>query len=216
MPVTTYRNGKEGEPEVRYVGRVLSTHTRETRVMSDVYCDVTYATVIEDDGRTHSVGAIYHFELGYPARVVVDATDEAKALAAAYTAREAARVSKETAEAAVAKAKADIANPKGTYSVKRGDTVVAIRKVKGCPKGTTGEVFWVGACKFSGKPRVGFRNAGGTYWVNECSVEVPEALEKARAKAKAAAEVAKAKAEAALVEATAKVTETEAAYAAAA
>jgi hypothetical protein len=212
MAVTT--TTPKGEVTVTHEGRVLSHHVRETRVMSDVYCDCLYVTVIKDSGETETFMAKAYFELS-PNRVSVedDATDEARARVKVYRDLYSVKNALAAARADLAAAEKAIAKPKGSYSVKRGDKVVSVRKVKGCPKGTEGEVFWVGTCKFSGKPRVGFKDdAGSTYWVNACSVEVPGAAAAANAKVVSDAKVAKAAAERHIAVATADLAVAEADY----
>jgi hypothetical protein len=50
-------------------------------------------------------------------------------------------------------------------SIEKGCEVVVFKGRK-VPKGTTGVVFWLGECNYSGKPKIGFRTKDGeTIWI---------------------------------------------------
>ena len=62
--------------EVTYEGRVLSISRSCDRVMSDIYADNVYATVVEDDGSLRKMWLYTNFELcTSPKRGEVDCTD---------------------------------------------------------------------------------------------------------------------------------------------
>jgi hypothetical protein len=117
-------------------------YTREERVMSDVYADVSYCTVWNPETReTETVCLGHHFELcstfGH-ATVDVDAATQATidAVDAALAAKaEVAR--KLAAEKAAEKALVDAHN-----RVEHGK-VMRVARGRKVPKGTVGRVFWM-------------------------------------------------------------------------
>lgn len=156
-----------------YEGRVLSTHARVERIMSDVWDTVTYAFVENDEGDLDEV-AICASEFG-GAWATIDATEECKARIAEWKnlmAEFNAVRAKVRAERAAAKAAAkEAATPRKGKTVK----VVKGRKV---PKGTVGTVVWYGEGKkysyYGSAPmRVGLKDASGTvHWTAASNVEV--------------------------------------------
>jgi hypothetical protein len=130
-------------------GLVLETYERNG------YDDSDFVAVIWNPVEGKPVNVTYATTRfwTYPNSATVDATSEVREAYNAYRAAAAA-------EKARARAEAEAADPavKGrTVTVTRG------RKV---PKGTTGEVFWVGTCRYSRKPRIGLKDADGeVHWV---------------------------------------------------
>jgi len=130
-----------------YVGKVVAIGERNGYHDSDFYC-----TVYDEEADTFKT-----FEYGttrawaYPNNAFVDADDDLMKKYAAWKRKMATLAirMREWME---------------RDKVCKGDEVkvVAGRKV---PKDTTGKVFWVGKCKFSGNDRIGFNdNEGNTHW----------------------------------------------------
>jgi hypothetical protein len=194
-------NKKSGE--VRYEGRVVrDLGRRERRLMSDVYADVWSCLVVADDGRLVPFDYDSNFECWsdrYSLEVDLApewdvyreaAGDYFAAIDALSSLKE--KVSKRKRALALAEKAAPSVEPD------KGDEVEVTRASKGAPKGARGKVFWVGSCRFSGKPRVGFKGAGDkTYWSNAVSVKVVGAEARAAKLKEAKVEKAAARLEAA-------------------
>lgn len=153
---------------VLYAGKVLKTGSREVRVMSDVWSDEVYATVWTGTGTLDVPYGIYEF--GINGVATVDATPEV--VAAANDWRLATEVAKLRASALsrAAKTLADVEEAAATVRKGREVTVVKGRKV---PKGTTGEVIWIGAGHYGS--RVGVKDAAGTvHWTATSNVKVTD------------------------------------------
>lgn len=163
-----------------YVGRVLGRVSREERVMSDVYAQVSYAQVVEANGETREIHLRSHFECCASTRwAEMDATPEWRAYAAAYS-----HLAKATASyvKAVAKVEGIEKWTVPTMEPKKGSYVMVDRGSKGAKKGASGEVFYVGTCRFSGKPRIGFKGADGVaQWSAAGSVSVVPTVEELEA-----------------------------------
>lgn len=147
---------REGSMVVSHEGRVVAKHSREERVMSDIYADVSYATVVNDDGSISSVYLKSHFECcPWTAYAVVDATPEVLALHAAYGARCSAENAVKVATALVAKLSKS-AKPVAPVlpGFSRGDLVMVTGAVPGLTKGDLVTLDWAGRSKFSGADRV--------------------------------------------------------------
>lgn len=153
-----------------YVGKVVARFSENTRVMSDVWEDVPYMTVMTDDGEFKTMS------LGWGNTATVDAPpsvmeafkrdEEFKAIKAKVAAKRAA------AKEAAAYAAREAATPYKGKTVK----FVKGRKV---PKGTVGEVIWFGEGKKYGygygpaPKRVGVKDAAGTvHWSAASNVAV--------------------------------------------
>jgi hypothetical protein len=150
--------------ETTYVGKVVYTGEHNGYDDSDFY-----AYVREDDGSFRKI--VYASTRGwtYPNGASVDASPEDINAFYAWQSEVTELAAKARREAAAAEAKA-----RGEH-VGRGDHVKVVKGRK-VPKGTEGEVFWVGKCKFSGRPRIGFNGFDGeTYWTAASNVEVVEA-----------------------------------------
>lgn len=126
---------------VSHQGCVLSTSSREERVMSDVWAICHYATVIVN-GEIQTVGTgCSEFSGHYDATVVtVDATEDAKADFAAYTAgcvrgARFAAAEREQADREVREVAAKRRIEKGK--------LVRVTRGRKVPKGTQGRVFWM-------------------------------------------------------------------------
>jgi hypothetical protein len=127
-------------PVVSHEGCVIGTFSVEQRVMSDIYADVTFATVWDPETKTTKVVRLYsNFELDMACAVaVVD-------LKAEYLADyEACVAAGEAAKLAAEKARVEAALARAAKEPVRGRTckVVKGRKV---PVGTVGFLFWTGA-----------------------------------------------------------------------
>ena len=161
--------------EVTFSGRVLSVDTRCERVMSDIYADVTRATVILEDGSKQVRAIRYHFECDLSDRsATVDITPEWAELASAKTTLNFLTETRERLERNVdeiireARQKAH----RTLAKVVKGDEVRISRKSAKNPRGTVGVVFWVGTCNFSGKERFGIKTPeGATHWVADASCQ---------------------------------------------
>lgn len=155
--------------ESLFVGATLALHWNSTRVMSDVWENCPYATVY--DAADGAVKIVWRDGKG-PAEV--DATADTIAAANAWLLKTAADRRKASWDARVAKAVDAAHKPAKGKTV----TVVKGRKV---PKGTTGEVIWVGAGKAYGyydrpSDRLGVKDAAGTvHWTAASNVEVVNA-----------------------------------------
>ncbi len=165
VAVVEKKSGQES-----YVGRVLKIVRREERVMSDVYADVSYAQVVELNGAFKEIYLTAHFECGgYAWSATADAAPAWHAYADAYSALAKACLSYQMAVTKVAEVART--TPSRMYPVK-GSYVMVDRASKGAPKGASGEVFYVGTCRFSGKPRIGFLHNGTKCWSASASVSV--------------------------------------------
>ena len=212
---------------VTHAGRVLSVTTREQRVMSDVYADVTSAAVINDDGSTSDVHVKAHFECDTRhAWAEVDATPEARAHMAARGKRAGAENAVTAATALVAKlSKATKPVVPSLPRCRPGDTVMVTGKAPGLEKGTLLTVCWAGTSRYSDQARVGLLVNGSKVYCPEtkvtrvASVAELEAADEVAAAATARNEAARvealADAEADLAKATAALPMVEAAYQAA-
>lgn len=152
--------------ETLFAGATLAVHYNTTRVMSDVWESLPYATVY--NAATGKVEIVWHDGKN----AVVDATPEVVAAANAWLLTATADAHKGTWDNRVANAVAD------AHKVTKGKTVTVVKGRK-VPKGTTGEVFWVGPGKsysyYDRFPadRIGIRDAAGTaHWTAASNVEV--------------------------------------------
>jgi hypothetical protein len=148
-----------GEPE--YVGKVLSIHTKVERIMSDVWDDVSYATVLEADGSTKTIcvggcefGWNYKCEIDADPKVIADWN--ARVEAAAKAAHEAQM--KAEAEQRAKQYEADCKRSALAPTKGRTVTVTKGRKV---PVGTVGVVTWEGTDSYRGEARIGIKDAAG-------------------------------------------------------
>jgi len=190
----TYKNGT-----VLYEGAVISTYTACERVMSDIYADVAYAIVWDEDWScVKTINYAYYFELADNNGVaVVDATDENLAKAAAAADGSRAGHAKAAAFAAADKAELEAAKV-AALAAKRaavaadaprmGD-LVEVTKAAGSPKvakGVSGKVVWSGWSKrHDASWRVGLKTAAGEVcWLPATAVKV---IERASADAESAA-----------------------------
>ena len=174
---------KEGDLKPTYAKRVLGRETsHNVRIMSDVYADLYYAVIWDDEtGAPKTVGQ-GNSEFGCEFKIKVDAT---KATLKKYEAWKAAdlirrekaaeirRVAEEKRRAEEAEANAE----RRARAVRKG---VKVKVVKGrkVPKGTVGECFWEGGGQYG--PRIGLKEADGTtHWTatSNCTAildDVPE------------------------------------------
>ena len=162
-----------GEPA--YVGRVLATEIRySVRIMSDVWADIHYAVVLNDDGTTSKV-TTYNSEFSArPHTVIVDAPqsdidayEEGIRVAEEKSARK-----KRERQIAIAQhdAKKRILTQWG-----KGDTV-RVFKGRKVPKGTVGLCIWTGDGDYG--RRCGIKDAKGTvHWTACTNVELANANE---------------------------------------
>ena len=149
---------ERGEPT--YVGRVLCIWSREERIMSDVWDNVSYATVLKDNDMTEDIhlGAS---SFGWNYECDVDATPEmisawqerGRIAAKAHAEARAIADALHRAQAAEEHAKAECLIPIKGYPAK----VVKGRKV---PVGTEGMVVWTGEGGFG--TRIGICDEKGT------------------------------------------------------
>jgi hypothetical protein len=150
----------------QHIGMTVKVITREERVMSDVYADVTYAVCyIPSKDAFESVYVRAHFECDQSGSYAdVDATEEVEARYAAYLAEiEAARVADEKARfEALRMAEAKRPAKGRTLRVVRG------RKV---PVGTTGVCFFVGQGRYTGRVGMNVQGRPEPVWVDERNVE---------------------------------------------
>jgi len=158
----------DGTLKPTYKGRVVGTDTRHSvRIMSDVWADIGYAVVWDDETSEPVNVAISNSEFGTEATAKIDAT---KATIKKYEAWKAAKaVEAEDArvrqEALDSKRRADEREEsakRNALAVRKGVkvTVVKGRKV---PKGTTGFCFWEGHGQYGA--RIGLKEEDGTvHW----------------------------------------------------
>ena len=145
MAITrTVGYGDERRVETIGVGSTVGTVIRTVRVMSDIWDDIHYAIYVDP------VEGIREVSCERDA-VVLDATPEALDLAAALSARDAVSLARGRYDARTD----EILHEAGV--VERGTRVVVARGRK-VPKGTAGEVFWVGSTRWGW--RVGFTPDG--------------------------------------------------------
>jgi hypothetical protein len=145
----------DGSTEVSFKGCVVAVYKKESRVMSDVYADVLYATVYKADLDTFEdvyVRAYFECDRGNMS-AVVDATPAIQDLYAAHLAVKKAEYALNEAKRSRTIAVAALKAPAKGRTVK----VVKGRKV---PVGTVGECFWVGSNDYGA--RVGIKDATGT------------------------------------------------------
>lgn len=177
-------------------GSVISTSSRDVRIMSDVYGDDHYA-VFWDAAAGRPIEFVYATSSdvsNHYGSAEVDATEEVTAFACAYgegkargaiwkaAERRAAEREVEEADRAEAAAKAaDAAVKKAAIAadestVRVGDVVEVTRGNKSTSKGTTGRVFWTGWSKRGGASwRIGFHDGpGNTHWIAASAVKVVE------------------------------------------
>jgi hypothetical protein len=169
-----------------YVGRVLRIYTRyDVQVMSDVWENMTYAEVVEDDLLTTTAIFLHGTGICAPGERIaeVDATEETLAALAANRAAklEAERPAREAAAKLAAEKAAAEAERIARYNATLPTKGKLAKVVKGrkVPKGTTGTVIWMGAGNFG--TRLGLKDAEGTvHWTAasncEAVVEKPEEL----------------------------------------
>lgn len=115
-----------GQPGLRYVGCVLSTYERNGYHDSDFYAvcwDEEKQAVVDVEYDTTRAGGGGH--------AYIDATDEVLRKVYRYY-KKMGRSHFDT-----------VYNPKQAQEIRRGDTVTVIRGRK-IPKGSVGQVFWVG------------------------------------------------------------------------
>lgn len=161
-----YVDGKSVyKPRATWDGLVLGKEVRDERIMSDVWAYITYAKVWSpDEGRVKLV-AVGNSEFGSSGSFEVDASDEVKALAAAWEAKELAkrRLSDKISDISKRVEAAKLPSRGKRVKVVRG------RKVA---KGLTGLVFWAGEGRWGW--RVGFTPDGGgeAVWTDRKNVEV--------------------------------------------
>lgn len=159
--------------EVTYEGRVLSISRSCDRVMSDIYADNVYATVVEDDGSLRKMWLYTNFELcTSPKRGEVDCTDAWRTFADAKrnltSLKNEIDMNISTLDQVVQDKRVKAKN--ALLVIDNGDEVVVTRKSKGNQVGDTGKVFWRGTCRFTCKERYGFKSSDGkTHWVTKGS-----------------------------------------------
>lgn len=143
-----------------YVGATLALHWNSTRVMSDVWENLPYATVVDADGMVKVV----HRDSTKHATDTVDATPAAIDAANAWLLKAATAARKSDWDKKVAAAVAD------AKALAKGKTVVVTRGRK-VPVGTTGELFWLGDGRYG--LRAGVRDASGTvHWTAASNLDV--------------------------------------------
>lgn len=144
-----------------YDGRVVGEHTeRGVRIMSDVWADLYYVVVAEDNGEFRSL--CYGDSEYCDATVTVDAPAELVAEYEAFRARREAEKAERIRAEREAAAAARLEEIK--RRVDRGKRVVVARGRK-VPRGTEGEVFWIGPDKFGNGDRIGIRTEdGAVHW----------------------------------------------------
>lgn len=158
MSITTKSNDYRTNEEtvtVEYVGRVLKSEVRAHRVMSDIYADVLFVTVVKDDGSTMNVHAKSYFECDTRSvSVTNDLAPEWKNLMEAFQSLKAAeRCVVECDSICIRDSENAVAN---FCAPKRGEKIVVTRKGKNVKNGETGVCFWVGQSKYDNSMRVGF------------------------------------------------------------
>lgn len=147
--------------EVMHTGKVVAERERNTYHDSDFYATVE----VEPGVFTEVQWGTTRF-YAYGNGCVIDATDDVRERWEA--------VQRERAEAAALAAR--VRNMErlieDAKAPRKNDRVEVVRGRK-VPKGTTGVVFWVGSCKFSGRPRLGIKGEdGGTHWTAGSNCEV--------------------------------------------
>lgn len=161
--------GEVRSRETTYVGCVIDTYTRVERVMSDIYADVSYATVWDRAAqRTRSVHLKAWFELTdhVDVDVEVDLSEEVKAEMRAVAEQAEARAAEAEAKAAQEREAKRQAEPR------KGVKVVVVKSAKGLPAvGTEGQCIWTGTCRYTGDPRMGMKVGGEVYWGPTACVE---------------------------------------------
>ncbi len=165
----SYTTGERVETvETLFVGATLALHSNCTRVMSDVWEHLPYATVF--NAATGKVEIVWRSS----GPATVDATPEVIDAANAWLLSAATESRKNSWAGKVAEAVAAAHK----VAVGKTATVVKGRKVA---KGTTGTIIWVGAGKSysyydRGTTRVGLKDAAGTvHWTAASNVEVVNA-----------------------------------------
>ncbi len=144
--------------ETLFVGATLAVHWNTTRVMSDIWETHAYATVF--NAATGAVEIVWHDGTG----ATVDATPDALAGANAW-------VLAKTTEKRVAGWAENMGKALDAATrVAKGKTVTVVKGRK-VPKGTTGEVFWLGDGRYG--TRAGVKDAAGTvHWTAASNLEV--------------------------------------------
>lgn len=159
--------------EVTYEGRVLHITRSCDRVMSDIYADNIYATVVEDDGSYRKIWLYTNFELcNSPMRGEEDCTDTWRKFAESFRNLKSLRneidMYKDTLDEAIKNVRTKARN--ALLTIDNGDEVVVTRKSKDNKIGDTGKVFWRGKCRYTSKERYGFKSSDGkTHWVTKGS-----------------------------------------------
>jgi len=159
---------KEGDLKPTYEKRVLDTETKHSvRVMSDVWADLYFAVVWDDEADAPKNVGLGNSEFGCDVKAVVDADN--KTLDKWATWCEAKRIrDEELAEAhriAEKKRRAEEAEKNAENRARAVRKGVKVKVVKGrkVPKGTVGECFWEGHGQYG--PRIGLKEADGTvHW----------------------------------------------------
>jgi hypothetical protein len=164
----THSNYILSKTECSHSGLVLNTLYKEQRVMSDVYADVLYAQVWDEEKQ--EVNTIY---VGCPEMMgnqsyiaaIVDATDEVKVKAEKY------RKQQEEKRLIEERKREEERKQKELYTPSKGKTI-SVFKGRKVSIGTEGIVFWVGNDRF-GNTSVGFKDKEGkTFWSNIKNVKV--------------------------------------------
>lgn len=140
---------------VTHIGRVLDSYFSCDRVMSDIYADVLWIKVIEDDGSVKNVYGKAYFECDTrQVSVTKDAAPEwMHLMQVRMELKSAERNVVECDSASIRDSEQAVAN---FCAPKRGEKVVVTRKGKNVKNGETGVCFWVGQSKFDNGMRVGF------------------------------------------------------------
>jgi len=160
---------KEGNViETTHEGLVISErYTRCVRVMSDIYSDETYCAVWNPEtGQIDNVHINSCFELftGPYGVAVPDLTDEYK-----EAMEDKVRADKKAREQARLDAQIKEAEKQWDAPVK--GKKMQVFKGRKVPKGTEGEVIWVGASRYGRGLRVGLKDAEGTvHWTDAVNV----------------------------------------------
>ena len=164
------RNAETGREEwvddgVTHEGLVMGPgSTREERVMSDVYANVTRVPVWDPvKGEPSEVATAYHFECGSRVGKATVDFDRTRPDYLAWIAQRDAAAKKYAAEKAAREAKEKEARDRAeALPLEKGSEVVVTsgRKV---PKGTRGVIIWMGSGNYG--PRVGLKDASGeVHW----------------------------------------------------
>jgi hypothetical protein len=167
--------------ETEHVGAVLSEGHESCQIMSDVWGDRYFALVwdFEENAPRKVTLQIVDWQLGSascPVRrewdrwhhsATVDATDEVRAL---YAAWQDAQAEADT----LRRFKANLAEAEAEANEVRKGSRVEVFKGRKVPKGTVGECFWVGNGNYG--PRCGIRDDDGeTHWTALSNVRPLEA-----------------------------------------